>query len=342
MKPNRNRDGFTLVELLTVIAIITLLIGILVPALSSSRDQAKKVRTRAQLQAIETGNQMFQGDNDAFPASSGLNPFQDATANIPLSGAQWISLQLAGFDQGGYVSPTVGSDYDNNRLIDHNDWRDWYGLTPAREYGRLGPYIEVDGSTLRSPERFLQDNTNVEPPDALMLDPAGDDFSSGRIPFFVDSFNQPILYYRANAKVRTPFTTGTRGSSFDIGKYDHSDNALFTGADEANGLYADVIGTTDGWDVSGRGSLPVPGAGVGLHPIGVFGYDAANPNKWPEPGTFGAYMSDRNVFDTTYRPGSDGGQIVPYKPDRFVLISAGKDGLYGTSDDVRNFEPSTK
>jgi hypothetical protein len=28
----------------------------------------------------------------------------------------------------------------------------------------------------------------------------------------------------------------------------------------------------------------------------------------------------------------------PYNADRFILISAGKDGLYGTADDICNFD----
>ncbi len=28
----------------------------------------------------------------------------------------------------------------------------------------------------------------------------------------------------------------------------------------------------------------------------------------------------------------------PYRPDSYILISAGADGLYGTGDDIRNFE----
>ena len=33
---------------------------------------------------------------------------------------------------------------------------------------------------------------------------------------------------------------------------------------------------------------------------------------------------------------------IPNKADSFILISAGKDGLYGTIDDIRNFEWSWK
>ena len=30
----------------------------------------------------------------------------------------------------------------------------------------------------------------------------------------------------------------------------------------------------------------------------------------------------------------------PYRADTFILISAGHDGLYGTSDDIFNFDPN--
>jgi hypothetical protein len=32
----------------------------------------------------------------------------------------------------------------------------------------------------------------------------------------------------------------------------------------------------------------------------------------------------------------------PVKPDSFILISAGPDGIYGTKDDICNFEPNIK
>ena len=72
----RTRRGFTLVELLTVIAIIALLIGLLVPAVSAARNHAKKVATKSLHSALGKGCEMFHTDFDRYPISDGMNPFE--------------------------------------------------------------------------------------------------------------------------------------------------------------------------------------------------------------------------------------------------------------------------
>ena len=60
--------GFTLVELIVVIAILTLLIGILVPYLSGARRQAKASVCLSQLKGIGTGFMVYLNENrDQFP-----------------------------------------------------------------------------------------------------------------------------------------------------------------------------------------------------------------------------------------------------------------------------------
>src|SRR5262249_644776 len=51
--------GFTILELLVVVAIIALLVAILIPSLSEARDQAKSAKCLANMQDMGTGMNSF-------------------------------------------------------------------------------------------------------------------------------------------------------------------------------------------------------------------------------------------------------------------------------------------
>ena len=58
-------------------------------------------------------------------------------------------------------------------------------------------------------------------------------------------------------------------------------------------------------------------------------------------GGFEHPLADEGLFYSSFPGGLVDPKVTvvprPYRADSYILISAGEDGLYGTSDDIRNF-----
>jgi prepilin-type N-terminal cleavage/methylation domain-containing protein/prepilin-type processing-associated H-X9-DG protein len=71
-RPLLHRVGFTLVELLVVVAIISLLVSILLPSLGQAKEQAKIVACMTNLRGLGLGFAQYSSENDDwYPAGSG-------------------------------------------------------------------------------------------------------------------------------------------------------------------------------------------------------------------------------------------------------------------------------
>lgn len=75
----RSRSGrrrtFTIVELLVVVAIISVLAGMLLPALEQAYTSARQVQCANQLKQVGTATEMYAGDNgDYFPLAHWFEP----------------------------------------------------------------------------------------------------------------------------------------------------------------------------------------------------------------------------------------------------------------------------
>ncbi|MBL7188273.1 MAG: hypothetical protein ISS70_18265 [Phycisphaerae bacterium] len=100
-KTNRNA-AFTIVELLTVLSIITILIGLLVPALNRVRRYSYEVKQKAQLKAIETALDFFNAEFGDYPDSGARDPLR-----VPYCGAMKLCEAMMGRDLMGVHQDSV-------------------------------------------------------------------------------------------------------------------------------------------------------------------------------------------------------------------------------------------
>lgn len=226
------KPAFTLVELLTVLAIIALLVGLLIPSLTMIRNVAKEAKQKAQLTEIGLALTAFRNDYGDYPPSDQLS---HDTSVADYSGAQKLAEALLGRDLLGFHPRSTWSATDPA----------WYppNPTPANLDRRRGPYLELGtesafrlgdlfGAALATTTPSLQANTFV----------ICDSFGVKKVtiaPGQTAKAGMPILYYRADTTKKKFDGTGLPPpGSQDI--YHCMDNfPLIQVADSADGPLPD-------------------------------------------------------------------------------------------------------
>jgi prepilin-type N-terminal cleavage/methylation domain-containing protein/prepilin-type processing-associated H-X9-DG protein len=101
-----DRTGFTLVELLVVIAIVGVLIALLLPAVQSAREAARRVACASNMRQLALGVQQYHVAQRAFPPanytfSEGLCELDQGwrSGELPNTGANWSILILPYLEQ---------------------------------------------------------------------------------------------------------------------------------------------------------------------------------------------------------------------------------------------------
>ena len=76
-----NERGFTLIEMMIVVAIIAILVAILVPNFMRARAQAQTAACEANLKEIATALELYQTDHQTYPSATSAD-VTSAEANI--------------------------------------------------------------------------------------------------------------------------------------------------------------------------------------------------------------------------------------------------------------------
>jgi len=100
MKHQPCRRGFTLVELLVVIAIIGILIALLLPAVQSAREAARRVQCSNQMKQFALALHNYASAHGSFPPAVVSNFGKDPCPTVrQLAGAPWAVLILPFIEQ---------------------------------------------------------------------------------------------------------------------------------------------------------------------------------------------------------------------------------------------------
>jgi len=81
--PLAAQRGFTLIEMMVVVAIIAILVALLAPNFIRARAQAQTAACEANLKEIATALELYQTDHDAYPVAS--NQSIDGNTSDPLT-----------------------------------------------------------------------------------------------------------------------------------------------------------------------------------------------------------------------------------------------------------------
>lgn len=322
----RSCSGFTLIELLTVIGIIVVLIGILVPTVQAVRNSAYAASSASQVSQLQLVIGQYYSEWHAYPgplsndqARGGAVPSINGTA---LSGAELVE----GGDPLITAAAAPGNITGTENLVLGLLGGLRYQATPTPRFW-FDPAAVGGGPFSLNPQKLSRSKAymDVRPGDISTAGQFFRDHAERRVvdttvPEFIDRFPQPmpLLYFRASAGA--PGVIGRyKGSGFAEGSHYVLD-------------HGNAYTLSQGFPAGSTASAPPDGLSIGV-PRGTYHGLRFVGNGVDGTGDGYNATGARDGYAYFVSPGTN----QPRAKDEYILVSPGKDRIYGTDDDITSF-----
>jgi type II secretory pathway pseudopilin PulG len=303
------KSAFTLLELLVVVAIIMLLVGLLAPGIKVFKRAADNLKQKSVFHGFETALELFSDDFDGYPDSDVL---PDGGTTDLVCGAQHLAEALVGRDQRGF-EPKTGWYPPDDELYEDDVPEDLYENIPESLNRRKSPYTELKKDVgAYTIGQLFDDSKNVYTPTLPVSEQK--DLS----PVFTDVFHRKkITLTGSNTKIKV-------GSPI-----------LYFKADATSRYFLDdmpVVPETSRWIFDYEDNRPIMELGNMMDQtiIHQFDDDYQDPLDSTRTGWHIFYDTITNPTVERFKK--------PFNSKTFILMSAGWDGIFGTKDDIYNFD----
>jgi len=312
IRHRNNKKAFTLIELLVVIAIIAALVAILTVAQKKVKLVSKNLKQKATFHAGEISLELYSKDFGGYPDSAAV-----PGGGTFVTGAQRLAEALFGRDDRGFNPKSRWHPTLDAAAGPPHPGLDLYRDATLKD--RKTPYFERK----RSGFYTIYDMWGGNNGSSVIYDSGGSTEPTMWTPVFTDVFVQnkviigtetvkvgmPVLYFKADPTKRFRVDSSNQAvnpavqSEYTQWVYNFDDNLPILQLP----WLRDPVAQPDGMTLHYRDPK-----------------DAAKSNA--------------QFFYEILTQREDGNFFKPHNKSTYIFISAGYDGIYGTKDDLTNFD----